>query len=82
MNTPKRLYRSRTERMFSGICGGLAEYFDIDPTLVRLIFVFGAIFTGSGLFWAYLIMMVIVPEEVSDVQPMTEVDSEELPPLG
>jgi phage shock protein C len=59
----KRLYRSRNERMIAGICGGLGEYFSIDPTLVRLIFVFGTIITGTGLFWAYLIMLLVVPEE-------------------
>ena len=74
MNTPKRLYRSRSERMVAGICGGLAEYFDIDPTIVRLLFVFGTIFTGSGLFWVYLIMMIVVPEETSASQ--TVVDAE------
>ncbi len=60
----KRLYRSRDDRMIAGVCGGIAEYFNIDPTLVRLLFVFGALGTVSGLFWAYLIMMFIVPEEV------------------
>jgi len=59
----KRLYRSRDERMVAGICGGLGEYFGLDPTLVRLIFVFGTIFSVSGLFWAYIIMMLVVPEE-------------------
>ena len=49
--------------MIAGICGGLGDYFGIDSTLVRLIFVFGAIFTGSALFWAYIIMMLVVPEE-------------------
>jgi len=58
----KRLYRSRRERMFAGVCGGLAEYFSIDPTLVRLFFVFAALFGGPGLI-AYIIMMIVVPEE-------------------
>ena len=44
----KRLYKSRDEKMIDGVCGGIAEYFDIDPTLVRLIWaVFGA--TGGGI---------------------------------
>ena len=59
----KKLYRSTSDRMIAGICGGLGEYFGIDSTLVRLIFVFGAIFTGSALFWAYIIMLIVVPEE-------------------
>ena len=60
---PKRLYRSKDDRMISGVCAGIADYFGIDPTLVRLLFVFGALGTVSGLFWAYLIMAIVVPEE-------------------
>lgn len=79
MNTPKRLYRSRDDRMFAGVCGGLAEYLDIDPTVVRLVFVFGTIFTGSGLFWAYLVMMLVVPEKPEASEDIIEVQSEDLP---
>ncbi len=61
-NEVKRLYRSKDDRMIAGVCGGIAEYFGIDPTLVRLLFVLGALGTVSGLFWAYLIMAIIVPE--------------------
>ena len=44
----KRLYKSRNDKMLDGVCGGIAEYFDIDPTLVRLVWaVFGA--TGGGI---------------------------------
>ncbi len=60
----KRLYRSQDDRMIAGVCGGLGEYFDIDPTLMRLIFVFGTFITGSALLWAYLIMLLVVPEEI------------------
>ena len=76
MTDYKRLYRSQDERMIAGVCGGLGEYFGIDPTLVRLIFVLGSITTVSGLFWIYVILMIIVPEYVpaSDdvVSSMTE----------
>jgi phage shock protein C len=58
----KRLYRSREDRMIAGVCGGLGEYFGIDPTLVRLLFVFAALFYGPGIL-AYLILMLVVPEE-------------------
>ena len=58
----KKLYRSRTERMIGGVCGGLGEYFDIDPTIVRLVFVIFALAGGPGLI-AYLILLVVVPEE-------------------
>ncbi|MEJ2266834.1 MAG: PspC domain-containing protein [Anaerolineales bacterium] len=58
----KRLYRSRKDRMIAGVCGGLGDYFGIDPTLVRLLFVFAALFYGPGIL-AYLILMLVVPEE-------------------
>jgi phage shock protein C len=58
----KRLYRSRDDRMISGVCAGLADYIDIDPTIVRLLFVLG-LFAGGATFWAYLVMMLVVPEE-------------------
>lgn len=56
----KRLYRSRQERMICGVCGGIADYFNVDPTLIRLAFVlFG--FTGSGVL-AYIIAAIIIPD--------------------
>ncbi|MCD6355929.1 MAG: PspC domain-containing protein [Anaerolineaceae bacterium] len=58
----KRLYRSKDDRMISGVCAGLAEYIDIDPTIVRLLFVLG-LFAGGATFWAYLIMTLVIPEE-------------------
>jgi len=75
----KQLYRSRDERMIAGVCGGLGEYFDIDPTVIRLIFVFGSIITGSGLFWAYLVMLVVVPEEPLASEAVVDVPVEEVP---
>lgn len=60
---PKRLYRSRTNRMISGVCGGIAEYFGVDPTIIRLIAillgVMGAVFGGII---AYIICAVVIPE--------------------
>ena len=64
---PKRLYRSRKERMFSGVCGGLGEYLSIDPTIIRLIFVITALWGGAGLI-VYLVMMLVVPEEPLGVE--------------
>ncbi len=61
-NNVKRLYRSKDNRMVAGVCAGLAKYVDIDPTIVRLLFVLG-LFAGGATFWAYLVMMLIVPEE-------------------
>lgn len=63
MENPKRLFRSRTDRQVGGVCGGLAEYFKLDPTLIRLIFVLGFFLTGTATFWLYLVMWLIIPEE-------------------
>ncbi len=61
-NSPKKLYRSRVDRKIGGVCGGLGEYFGIDPTLVRLLFVLGLLFVGGALL-AYLILLIVIPEE-------------------
>lgn len=77
-NNYKRLYRSVDDRMIAGVCGGIADYFDVDPTLIRLLFVFGFFVTGSGLFWAYLIMMIIVPEYVPAAQDIVTSEAEDV----
>lgn len=58
----RRLYRSRQECMIGGVCGGLAEYLNTDPTLIRLLFVLFALAGGPGLI-AYLILWIVVPQE-------------------
>lgn len=58
----KKLYRSRTDRKIWGVCGGLAKYFDMDPTIVRVIAVLSLFFGTLGI-WAYIIMTLVVPEE-------------------
>ena len=58
----KQLTRSSTNRMIAGVCAGLGEYLNIDPTIVRLLFVLGFFLTGPGILVAYLIMALIVPE--------------------
>jgi phage shock protein C len=63
MTSPKRLYRSK-EKMVAGVCSGLADYFNIDPTIMRILFVVIA-FAGGASLLAYLIMWIIVPEEKS-----------------
>lgn len=60
--TVKRLYRSRTDRMLAGVSAGIGEYLNIDPTVIRLIFVATALLGGPGLI-VYLVMWIIVPEE-------------------
>ena len=59
----KRLYRSTTDTMLSGVCAGLAEYASLDPTLVRLLFVLAFFGTGPGIFIAYIIMMLVIPQK-------------------
>lgn len=58
----KRLYRSEKDKKIAGVCGGLADYFDIDPVIPRVIFVALLIGAGSGLL-LYLIMWFIIPTE-------------------
>jgi phage shock protein C len=58
---PRKLYRSQTNRMLAGVCGGLAEYFNLDVTLIRIVFAVLAVFGGAGLV-LYLLMWIIVPE--------------------
>ncbi len=59
---PKRLYRSESNRMIAGVCGGLEEYFNIDPSLVRLATVILCCAAGTGIF-AYLVAAIIIPNE-------------------
>lgn len=61
--TYKPLTRSARNTMIAGVCAGLADYLNIDPTVVRLLFVLGFFLTGPGVFLAYLIMAVVVPLE-------------------
>ena len=56
----KKLYRSNKNRIIAGICGGLGEYFKIDPTLIRLLWAFSVIFLGFGIL-AYIIAWIIIP---------------------
>ncbi len=58
----RRLYRSQKDRMLGGVCGGLAEALDIDPTIVRLIFVLLALLGGHGIL-LYIILWLIMPNE-------------------
>ena len=62
MNETKRLYRSETDVMLGGVCAGLGDFFNLDPTIIRLIFVV-LFLTGSVGFWVYVVMWIVVPEE-------------------
>ena len=58
----KKLYRSTTDKKIAGVCGGVAEYFGIDVTIVRLVWAL-AIIVGSLGFWAYIACALIIPEK-------------------
>ncbi len=55
-----KLYRSRKNTMISGVCGGLGQYLNVDPTIVRLVFVFLAFYHFLGV-WVYLVLAIILP---------------------
>ncbi len=61
----KRLYKIEEGKKISGVCGGIAEYFDIDPTLIRLAWILFSAFVGSGII-AYIIAAIVMPKK-SDV---------------
>ena len=61
MELRNRIYRSRDERMVSGVAGGLADYFDVDPTIVRLLWVAGLLTTGPVAVLAYVLCALIIP---------------------
>jgi phage shock protein C len=70
----KRLYRSKVQRVLGGVCGGIGEHLDIDPTVIRLVWaVITLLSVGIGII-AYIVAWIIVPEaETSDEDPLTPV---------
>jgi len=70
-NGTKRLYRAREGRVVAGVCAGLAAYFGIDPTLVRLAFALLTVFGGAGVL-LYLCAWIVIPEEGGDGTSIAE----------
>jgi len=68
----KKLYRSRKDEMIAGVCGGLADYLGVDPTIIRLAFVI-LFFAGTGGFWLYIILWIIMPLQPGHVENSVEV---------
>jgi len=68
----KRLYRSKSEVMLAGVCGGLAEYIGVDVTAVRLAFLL-LLFVGLGGFWLYVILWIIMPTAPTPGEQIIEV---------
>lgn len=59
----KRLYRDTNDKMIGGVCSGIANYFNIDKTIIRLIWAILAVCSFSGLFWVYIICWIIIPAD-------------------
>jgi phage shock protein C len=62
MMNNRKLYRSQNEKMIGGVCGGIANYMDMDPTIVRLIFIILLLMGGNG-FLIYIILLIVMPIE-------------------
>ena len=67
----RKLHRSKTDKIFAGVCGGLADYFDIDATIIRLLFILIVAFGGSGLI-IYLLLWLIMPKSPNEPAIITE----------
>jgi phage shock protein C len=69
-NAPRRLTRSTSDKMIGGVAGGLADYFTIDPLVVRIGFAVATLFSGAGLL-AYLALLIFVPSDalIGDAAP-------------
>lgn len=63
----KKLYRTTNGKMIAGVCGGVGEYLNIDPTVIRLLWVLFAIFGGGGIL-AYIIAALIIPERPLSIE--------------
>ncbi len=68
----KRLYRSRTESMLGGVCGGLGDYFNMDPSIFRLIFILLFLLGGHGLL-IYIILWLVLPLQPVTAAPQSSV---------
>ena len=68
----RKLYRSRKDKIIWGVCGGLAEYFAIDPVIVRVIFVLVGLSGGAGVL-AYIILAIVIPQESSEAKTTEDV---------
>jgi phage shock protein C len=80
MNT-KKIYRSRDNKMIAGVCGGIAEYLSVDPTVVRILFVFLLFLGGNGLF-LYLILMFLIPQRPVEISSVPEENQDLSKPGG
>lgn len=61
----KKLYKSATDKKLDGVCAGIAEYINVDPTVVRLLWVLATVFAGAGIF-AYIVAAIIMPRKTEE----------------
>lgn len=62
----RKLYKSRNDKVIDGVCGGLGEYFEIDPIIIRILWVIMVFFGGTGIL-AYIICMIVIPERPKEI---------------
>ncbi len=63
MDEPKKLRRSTSNKMVAGVCAGIAQYFNLDPTIIRILYVLMVFFAGFGIL-LYLILWIVIPNDV------------------
>ncbi len=63
----KRLYKSNTDKKLDGVCAGIAEYFDVDPTIIRLVWALAVLFAGTGIL-AYIVAAIVLPRNPEGMQ--------------
>lgn len=73
MENKKKLYRSKKDKMIAGVCGGIAEYFEIDSTIARLVFVLLLFMCGGGLL-AYIICAIVIPQKPDEEEKSEKVE--------
>lgn len=71
MEQPKRLLRSTTNKVIAGVCGGLGDYFNIDPTILRILFVALVVWGGSGVL-LYIVLWLVIPEAGKESLPVDQ----------
>jgi phage shock protein C len=75
-----RLYRDENRKVIGGVCAGLADYFNIDDSIMRIIFVFAVVFLGTG-FWLYIILWIVIPAKFT-FTPGVDFSTMSPPPTG
>jgi phage shock protein C len=70
MDPQKHLYRSRRDRVIGGVCSGIGDFFGLDHSIVRLIFVLGVLFGFGSFLFIYLVMWIVVPDEPTGITPV------------